>query len=256
MKIVSWNVNGLRAAIRKGFLNWFENSDADIVCLQELRAETDELPPEIVNPKNCFAYFNPSKVKKGHSGTVILSKIKPMDVDFSVGHNLFDAESRVISARFPDFTLMNLYVPQGGRQKENMGYKLESMDHIINRLPDGEKEKVILVGDFNITHRDIDLARPKENRDNTGCTPEERIRLDAILEKGFLDSFRSLNPETPRQYTWWSNIGNCRSKNVGWRIDYIFPSKKIAGHLAAAYLLPEVHGSDHCPIVAEFANFL
>lgn len=255
MKIVSWNVNGLRAAIRKGFLDWFKKSDADIICLQELRAETHELPPEIVNPEGYFTWFNPSGIKKGHSGTVILSKTNPISVELSIGIDRFDAEGRVIKAIFPKFTLLNLYIPQGGRQKENMGYKLSSVDRLIDSLPNGRKENVIISGDWNIAHKEIDLARPRENRDNTCFTEPERARIDALIKKGFVDSFRSQNPDSVGHYTWWSQIGNCRAKNIGWRVDYIFASERLAKNISSAYLLPEVTGSDHCPTVAEFANF-
>lgn len=256
MKIVSWNVNGLRAAIRKGFIDWFEKSEADIVCLQELRAEPHELPPEITSPDGYFTWFNPSSLKKGHSGTAIISKERPLSVEFSSGIDKFDDEGRVIKAHFPEFTLFNLYIPQGGRQKENMGYKLDSLDRLINRLPNGRRENIVLSGDFNVAHREIDLARPKENKNNTCFTEPERARIDALIERGFIDSFRHKNPDASGDYTWWSQIGNCRAKNIGWRVDYIFVSERMAKNLSTADIFPQVTGSDHCPTSAQIINLV
>ncbi len=246
MKIVSWNVNGIRAVHKKDFLDSFREISADIFCIQELRAEEDQIPDELKNIPGYQSFFNPSKIKKGHSGTAIYSKIKPEKVEYEIGYKEFDQEGRVIKLTFPDFSLFNFYVPQGGRGKENLEYKLNFYDFLINF--DFNNKNAILIGDFNIAHKEIDLARPKENKNNIMFTPEEREKISGLLEGGFLDSFRIYNSENGN-YTWWPYFGiNARERNIGWRIDYCFISKNLKEKLISSNILSDILGSDHCPI--------
>jgi exodeoxyribonuclease-3 len=249
MRIISWNVNGLRANCKKGFLNWFKESKADIICLQEVRAFESQLPTEIIRPRGYFVSFNPA-LKPGYSGTAIFSKNKPLQVIDKIGFKKFDQEGRFLRFDFPNFILINLYIPHGGRQKENLKYKLEAYKHLLSYIRKLKDKKIIILGDFNIAHEEIDLARPKNNINNIMFTKEERQRIDEVLKIGFVDSFRKFNKETGN-YTWWSHMAKSRDRNIGWRIDYAFVSKKFFIGLKNAFILDKVLGSDHCPIGLE-----
>ena len=251
MRIISWNVNGLRANYKKGFLNWFNQSKADIVCLQEVRATEEQLPFELTKPKGYFVFFNPA-TKLGYSGTAIYTKTKPLKVIRKIGYTRFDQEGRFLRLDFADFILINVYIPHGGRLKEKLGYKLEVYSNLFNYLSKLKNKKVIILGDFNIAHEEIDLARPKDNKNNIMFTIEERQEIDKILKLGFVDSFRKFNKETGH-YTWWPYLANCRARNIGWRIDYIFVSKKLSTGLKNAFILDKITGSDHCPVGVELA---
>ena len=246
MKILSWNVNGIRAVYKKGFLDWLKKSRADIVCLQETKAQKEQLPFNLTNPRNYYSYFN-SAQKKGYSGVAIYSKEKPRKIEFDLGLKRFDKEGRFLRLEFSDFNLINLYLPHGGRQKENYGYKLEVYERLIKYLKKLKKEKIVLIGDFNIAHQEIDLARPKDNVKNIMFTPRERKQIERIVKLGFTDSFRKFNQESGH-YTWWPYFRNCRERNLGWRIDYAFVSKALVAKLKDAFILSKVKGSDHCPI--------
>ena len=244
MKIVSFNVNGLRAIHKKGFLDWLTKSKIDIICLQEIKAETNQLPEELLKIKGYHSYFN-SAEKKGYSGTAIYSKIEAKKEEYSLGLNRFDKEGRVIKLQYPKFSLMNLYMPQGGRQKQNLEYKLESYDYLLDNIKN--EKNLIIVGDFNIAHKEIDLARPKENKNSICFTSEEREKIDRLLELDFIDTFREFNKEG-ENYSWWSYRSNARARNIGWRVDCVFASKNLKKKIKNSFISSEVIMSDHCPV--------
>jgi len=277
MKIIYWNVNGLRAVNKKGFLGWLKKSGADVVCLQEIKAQMDKIPAELINPACYFSFYNPAQ-KKGYSGTAVFTKQKPIEIKIKMGFKEFDEQGRLLQLEFENFILINLYMPHGGRGKENLGYKLEAYKYLFRylkklKLPPlnlplekgerggagpnpslrrGREEKpVVLVGDFNIAHEEIDLAQPKQNQNNIMFTPEERLQIDELATIGFTDTFRKLHPDE-KKYTWWPYFANARARNLGWRIDYAFVSKKLAPKLKRAEILTAVTGSDHCPIRVDF----
>lgn len=249
MKIVSWNVNGIRAIYKKGFLDWLITINADIVCLQEIRAQKEEIPADLLEPKDYHSYFNQS-LKKGYAGVAVYTKQKPLKVEYKLGLKKFDEEGRILKLKYFDFTIINLYLPHGGRQKENLDYKLKVYKYLFNYLKRIKDKNVILIGDFNIAHQEIDLARPKQNQNNIMFTLEERKQITKIIDLGFTDSFRKFNKEG-KNYTWWPYFVNARERNLGWRIDYAFVSKKIIPKLKSTLILNKVMGSDHCPIGIE-----
>jgi len=224
MKILSWNVNGIRAVYKKGFLEWFNKTRADIICLQEIKAQKEQIPDDLINLKNYHFYSNYA-VKKGYSGVAVYTKAKPEKVEYRLGLKRFDQEGRILKLTYHKFTLINLYLPHGGRGKENLDYKLESYKYLLNYLKRNKDKNIISVGDFNIAHQEIDLARPKNNHNNIMFTLEERKQIDKIIEFGFIDTFRKFNQKSDN-YTWWPYFANCKGRNIGWRIDYIFVSKK------------------------------
>ena len=248
MKIISWNVNGLRAAYKKDFLDKFKELNADIVCLQEVRAEKEQLPEEVINIEGYSSCFN-SAIKKGYSGTAIYFKEKPLKIEKDIGFKRFDEEGRMIKLEYKDFTLINFYIPNGGKQKQDMAYKLEFYDYLFKYLKKDNK-KLILTGDFNIAHKEIDLARPKANKNNTGFTSEEREKIDQLINLNFIDSFRHFN-KNKEAYTFWSNFARARERDIGWRIDYFFISKTLFSKCKRSFILKDVMGSDHCPIGIE-----
>ena len=250
MKIISWNVNGLRSVYQKGTLK-IDQMEADILCLQEIKASKEQLSPELVSPKGYYSYFNPAK-KKGYAGTAVYSRQKPLSGEEKAGFKEFDDEGRFLKLDYPQFSLINLYLPHGGRQKEKLAYKLAAYDYLLNYLQKFKEKKVILTGDFNIAHEEIDLARPKENKNNIMFTPEERARINRLVGSGFIDSFRKFYPDKRDAYTWWPYFANARARNLGWRIDYVFVTQKLAVKLKNAFILSEVKGSDHCPVGVEF----
>jgi len=243
MKILSWNINGLRAVHKKGFLKWFYKQKPDIVCLQEIKASLDKIPSDFKNLKGYFSYFNPGS-RPGYSGVALFCKEKPLKVEMSIGLERFDKQGRVIRADFKKFSLFNFYMVNGGRKKEHMKYKLSSYQYILDHL---RPKKTILTGDFNIAHKEIDLARPKQNKNNTGFTAPERRKIDQLISLGFIDAFRKFNKK-PGNYTWWTNFANARQRNLGWRIDYFFCSSDLSSKLKKAFISSKVMGSDHCPV--------
>ena len=248
MKIISWNVNGLRSVYKKGFLKQIEEIKADIFCLQEIKLNKQFLP-DLVKPKGYFSFFNLA-LKKGYSGVAVFSKQKPLAIEEKLGLKRFDEEGRILKLDYLDFILINIYFPHGGRQKENLDYKLKVYKKFLNYLDKIKNKKVIVVGDFNIAHKEIDLARPKGNQNNIMFTKKEREQIDKIIKLGFIDTFRKFHKEGGH-YTWWQWLNNARERNLGWRIDYIFTSKKLNSGLKGASILSDIKGSDHCPIGIE-----
>jgi exodeoxyribonuclease-3 len=252
MKLISWNVNGLRAFYKKGAFNSIFELDPDIFCLQETKAHPDQLPEEVKNPAGYHAYFDHSKMRQGYSGVAIFSKIKPEKVEYSLGNGDLDKEGRMIIAYFQDFVLLNGYFPNGGVDPERLKYKLEFYEQFlifIEKLRKSDK-KVIFCGDINTAHNEIDLSRPKENSNHTGFLRIERDWLDKVISKGYLDTFRTLHPEQVK-YSWWDMKTFARERNVGWRLDYFFISPDLLPVLKRAEILDNMLGSDHCPVMLE-----
>lgn len=246
MKITSWNVNGIRAAYKKDFLKWFVKTNADIVCLQEIRVQSEQMPKDLIKPEGYYSYFNFAG-RKGYSGVAIYTKKKPLKAEYKLGVKRFDQEGRIIKLSYSNFILINLYFPHGAHDKRNLKYKLKAYDYLINYLKRNKDKNVILIGDFNIAHQEIDLARPRDNKNNIMFTPGERKQIDRIIDLGFTDTFRRFN-KNPGNYTWWPYRFNAKERNLGWRLDYIFTSKTLTSKLKKAFILNKVIDSDHCPI--------
>lgn len=248
MKIISWNVNGIRAVQNKGFIEWLEKESPDVLCVQETKAHPDQLGFELTHPKGYHAYFSHSKHKKGYSGVVTYTKDQPKDVKEGVGIDRFDDEGRIVVTEFDEFILFNVYFPNGKASSERLQYKLEFYEAFLKHIEDLRKKgkKVVFCGDVNTAHKPIDLARPKENEDISGFLPIERKWIDRVIEKGYVDTLREFHEEA-ELYTWWSMRSGARQRNVGWRIDYIFVQQELKKYLKDAYIMPDVMGSDHCP---------
>ena len=248
--LISWNINGVRAATKKGFLDWLYEYDADIVGVQEIKAEPHQLEDPIRNPQDRFTYWNPSRTKKGYSGTALFSKVEPKVVDLGWGEELFDQEGRTIMADYGDFVFFTIYFPNGDSSPERLQYKLDFYDSFLEYIIKLKKEgrSIIFSGDVNTAHTAIDLARPKENKNSSGFLPIERAWVDKVIAAGFVDTFRVINPDAVDKYSWWSYRGGARDRNVGWRIDYVFISEDLVPKLKDAFILNDVHGSDHCPV--------
>ena len=248
MKILSWNVNGLRAVHKKGFIEWLQSESPDILCIQETKAAREQLPRALKSIEGYHAYFCEAK-KKGYSGVAIYTKIKPKIVEYGFGISKFDSEGRILIADYDDFVLLNIYFPNGKMSDERLTYKLEFYDALLdyaNKLKEDDKN-VVICGDLNTAHKEIDIARPKANEKNSGFLPIERAWIDKFLSQGYIDTLRMFN-KNPDQYTWWSYRGGARSRNVGWRLDYFFVNEEFKDKVKFAYILPEVMGSDHCPV--------
>lgn len=254
MKLVSWNVNGIRAAHRSGFLNWFERENADIVCLQETKANIEQLDQELHHPLGYHSYWH-SAEKAGYSGTAIYSRTEPLSVKEGIGTPEIDREGRVLVAEYKDFTLLNCYFPNSQRDHARLGYKLSFCDEILKACEKlrGAGKNVVICGDFNIAHQEIDLRNPKSNEDNAGFLPEERAWMTQFLSAGYADVFRE-QVRAPHHYTWWSYRPGVREKNIGWRLDYHLLNREFADRARVARHQPEVRGSDHCPVVLELQN--
>lgn len=250
MKIVSWNVNGLRSTVKNGDWEPFiRSTKPDIFCLQEVKAEPGQLPEEALNVAGYSAFFCPSKVKKGYSGVAIYSKVEPLSVIYGMGLPEFDDEGRLIGAEYEDFWLLNIYFPNGGRGPERLDFKLRYYDAFLAFCEGLRKSKpVIFCGDVNTAHEEIDLARPKENEKNTGFLPEERAWIDELIAQGYIDTYRQKNPSRIEAYTYWDQYTRARERNVGWRIDYFFVSSELSPRVKKAEIHADVYGSDHCPI--------
>lgn len=248
MKLISWNVNGIRACLNKGFEEFFKQINADIFCIQETKCQIDQIDLEF---KGYKSYWN-SAEKKGYSGTAIFTKKEPINVSYGIGIEEHDKEGRIITLEFEDFYLVNNYTPNSKRELERLDYRQIWEDEIRKYLGTLNKKKpVIMCGDLNVAHKEIDLKNPKTNRRNAGFTDEERAKMTQLLEAGFTDSFRYLYPDKENAYTWWSYMGRAREKNVGWRIDYFIVSNDMKNQIKEAKIYPEVMGSDHCPIGLE-----
>ena len=248
MKLISWNVNGLRAIYKKGFEEIFKDIDADIFCVQETKMQEGQME---INLQEYEKFFNYAQ-RKGYSGTAIFTKIKPECVTYGIGIEEHDKEGRTITLEFKDFFLVNVYTPNSGRELARLDYRMEWEDAFRNYLKELDKIKpVIICGDLNVAHKEIDLKNPKTNRKNAGFTDEERNKMTKLLDNGFVDTFRYLYPNKENAYTWWSYMGHAREKNIGWRIDYFIVSERFSKNIKNAFILPEIMGSDHCPVGLE-----
>jgi exodeoxyribonuclease-3 len=251
IKLISWNVNGLRAIQRKGAFDWFLQVQPDIFCLQETKAQKEQLDTELTDVDGYEAHFI-SAERKGYSGVATYTRLKPVSVESGLGIERFDTEGRVAIAHFEAFTLMNIYYPNGKSSPERLAFKMDFYDAFLDyaeRLKSAGK-KLVICGDVNTAHREIDLARPKPNETVSGFLPEERAWIDKFLAHGYHDTFRMFNSE-PNQYTWWDLVTRARERNVGWRIDYFYVSDNLKNQVKSASILADVQGSDHCPIGLE-----
>ncbi len=250
MKLYSWNVNGIRSVYRHDFEAWLTGSGADFVCLEEIKTQKEPVP-QCLFGKPAYRFYANYAERPGYSGVAVYAKEEPRRVKTALGHARFDAEGRMLHLEYPVFDLIVLYIPHGGRGKENLAYKLDVYANLFSYLRRIKKSNIILAGDFNIAHEEIDLARPKENRNNTMFTPEERAQIDTLLKLGFVDAFRAFHNDGG-QYTWWPYFANAHERNLGWRIDYIFVSSPLAPNINDAFIEKNTKGSDHCPIGIEF----
>ncbi|HDQ72752.1 MAG TPA: exodeoxyribonuclease III [Chloroflexi bacterium] len=248
--LLSWNVNGIRACYRKGFLDWLFNAQPNVLGLQETRAEAHQLPQKLAQPEGYQGYWNHSRRKKGYSGTGLLTQIEALDVQFGLGIEEFDQEGRTIIAQYSSFTLLNCYFPNGGRDLKRVPFKMAFYDAFLEKCERlrAQGHAIIFCGDVNTAHREIDLAHPKANEKNTGFLPEERAWIDAVVAAGYVDTFRHFYPDLTEQYTWWSMPTRARERNVGWRIDYFFAAEEVMERITDAFILADVMGSDHCPV--------
>jgi len=248
MRLISWNVNGLRAILKKNFFEWFTSLSPDVVCLQETKCHPDQLPTEILNPQGYHTYWS-SAEKKGYSGVAVFSKKAPVNVQHGIGIKRFDSEGRILILDYKDFVLANIYFPNGGSGNKRVPYKLEFYEAFLkemNKLKQKGK-KIIICGDVNTAHAEIDLARPKENEKNTGFLPEEREWVERFIKNEYIDTFRYTCPD-PGHYTWWDYKTRARERDIGWRIDYFFITKNLLPKLQKAFIMKDIFGSDHCPI--------
>ena len=249
MKLVSWNVNGLRAVINKGFVEFFKEIDADVFCIQETKMQEDQIDDNIKEIFNGYNTYWNSAEKKGYSGTAIMTKDKPLNVEYGIGIEEHDKEGRVITLEFDRFYMVNCYTPNSKRELERLDYRMVWEDAFRNYLIELNKKKpVIVCGDLNVAHKEIDLKNPKTNRRNAGFTDEEREKMTELLNAGFTDTFRYLYPDKTDMYTWWSYMFKAREKNAGWRIDYFIVSDSIKDKIKGSYIYSEIMGSDHCPV--------
>lgn len=249
LKISSWNINGIRAASKKdGFKDWFFNNDSDIINFQEVRANTEDIPKKITNLEGYYKYYTVAS-RKGYSGVATFTKKEPNAVYHGMGIPKLDEEGRILRLDFDDFILFNVYFPNGGSGSDKLAYKFLFFDEFFKILYDLRDSgfNIIVTGDVNIAHTELDIARPKQNEGNVGFLPEERARITKFLENGFVDTFRIFNNEG-ENYTWWSYRTKARSRNVGWRLDYFFVNEEFKNNIIASEIESDIMGSDHCPI--------
>ena len=248
MKLVSWNVNGLRAIYKKGFEESFKELDADIFCIQETKMQEGQIELDL---QGYYQYYNYAE-RKGYSGTAIFTKKEPLKVSYGIGIEEHDKEGRVITLEFDKFYMVNCYTPNSGRELARLEYRMTWEDEFKKYLIKLDKQKpVIICGDLNVAHTEIDLKNPKSNRKNAGFTDEERSKIEELLNSRFTDSFRKMYPDKEGAYTWWSYMFNARANNAGWRIDYFLVSDRISKNIKDAYIYSEIMGSDHCPVGLE-----
>lgn len=251
MKIISYNVNGIRAAMKKDFVGWLKSTNADIVCLQEVKAEESQVDTEDIKALGYHIFWYPAQ-KKGYSGVAIFSKTKPDHVEYGCGIDIYDYEGRVIRADFGDLSVMSVYMPSGSSGDERQAFKMQWLSDFLEYSTTLRKERpnIIISGDYNICHKPIDIHNPVSNKKSSGFLPEEREWLTSFIESGFIDTFRVFD-ESPGKYSWWSYRFNSRSKNLGWRIDYHMASLPLKDRLSSSKILSEAVHSDHCPILLE-----
>ena len=254
MKVISWNTNGLRATAKQGFFTpLFTQEKPDVLCLQEIKADADQLPDEVRNVTGYFSFFSSSKNKKGYSGVALYCKEKPKKVFYGIGEKRFDDEGRIIGAEFSGFVIFSVYFPNGGSGPDRLKYKLEFYEaflKFIDKIKISGK-KIIFCGDVNTAHEAIDLARPKANEKNTGFLPIERAWIDKVIKHGYIDVFRYLYPNKKKVYTYWDMKTFSRNRNVGWRLDYFFVSPDLLPKIKDSKMISDYYGSDHCPITLE-----
>lgn len=248
LTIVSWNVNGVRAAEKKGFLAWLDETNADIVALQETKASREQLSPMLREPPGYHAHWCAAE-RKGYSGVATFSRMPPLDVSCGLGDARFDGDGRVLVTAFPDFVFFNIYFPNGGRGPEWVAYKLDFYTRFLDVVGElmASGRGVVVAGDVNTAYAEIDIARPRENATTSGFMPEERAALGKFFDAGLIDTFRRLHPSTVK-YSWWTPWAGSRSRNIGWRLDYIFVSSNMEDRILHADILCDVPGSDHCPV--------
>ena len=245
MRFISWNVNGLRACIKKGFLDYFNEINADFFCLQEIKMSEGQLDLELEGYETFYNYAQ----RKGYSGTAIFTKFKPLSVKYGMGMEEHDNEGRLITLEYDDFFLVTCYTPNSKQELLRLDYRMVWEDAFRNYLLDLNKTKsVIVCGDLNVAHKEIDLKNPKTNRKNAGFTDEEREKMSILLDSGFTDTFRYFYPDKENEYSWWSYFGKSRERNTGWRIDYFLVSNSIADKIQEAKIHADIFGSDHCPV--------
>ncbi len=248
LKLISWNVNGIRAVYKKGFYEWFAYEKPDILCLQETKATADQFPPELKNIKGYYQYFAEAQ-KKGYSGVAVYSTVQPQKIETGFGIELFDTEGRILIAYYDTFVLYNIYFPNGKASKERLQYKMEFYDAFLDHAEQLRKKgkSIVMCGDVNTAHTEIDLARPKENENVSGFLPIEREWIDKFIACGYTDTFRLFVKEGGH-YSWWDYKTKARERNIGWRIDYFFVSNDLVPKVKDAFILDKVEGSDHCPV--------
>lgn len=253
MKVFTYNVNGIRAAIKKGFCRWLEASQADVICLQEIKANREQFNIKLFNQLGYHCFIHPAE-KPGYSGVAILSKLKPNHIEIGCGIKRIDNEGRIIRADFEKYSVMSVYFPSGSNPLRQ-SFKMEFLDLFFDYVSDIQKNisNLVISGDYNICHKEIDIHNPTRNKNTSGFLPEEREWISKFLISGFVDSFRSINKQ-PHNYSWWSYRANARAKNLGWRIDYNMISESLLPSLQQAQILPEAKHSDHCPVLVELAD--
>lgn len=249
LKLMSWNVNGIRAAHKKGLLDWLSAESPDILCVQETKARPEQLVKKLQNPQGYQAFWDWSTVKKGYSGVAVFSKEEPLSVQRGMGIDRFDQEGRLLQLDFPDFVLFNVYFPNGKQNEERLRFKMDFYDAFLDHIESLRQQgkRIIFTGDVNTAHNEIDLARPKENELISGFLRMERDWIDTVIRKGYVDTFRWKHPDETR-YSWWDFKSRARERDVGWRIDYVFVSAELIDLVESAFILTDVMGSDHCPI--------
>ena len=248
MKITTWNVNGFRAVLRKNAFDWISDVDPDVLCFQEMKASLDQVSAEEARIDTYEGIWHPAE-RKGYSGTALYYKENPLSVELGIGIDKFDVEGRVIRAKFPDFYLYNIYFPNGGEGNKRVPFKLDFYESFLKICDElhAQGEKIIVTGDFNTAHKEIDLANPKQNEKNTGFLPEERVWIDRYLEHGFIDAYRELYPDEEK-YTWWTYRFNSRERDIGWRLDYYLISEALMNSVEDVVIHSDIMGSDHCPV--------
>ncbi len=256
MKVSTWNVNGIRAALGKGLHQWVQSSSPDIICLQEIKARPDQIKEEFREISGFNSYWNPA-LRPGYSGVATFSRYKPNSISIGLGISSFDEEGRLIRLKFPDFILYNIYFPNGQRSQARVDFKLDFYAQLLKELDQLHKqgENIIITGDFNTAHSEIDLANPKENANNSGFLQEERDWIDRYLNHDFVDAYREIYPGRI-QYTWWTYRTNARLKNIGWRLDYFLVSKNMMSRVNDVIIQDQILGSDHCPVTIDFRSNL
>ncbi|MBY0121718.1 exodeoxyribonuclease III [Bacillus sp. S/N-304-OC-R1] len=248
MKFVSWNVNGIRACVKKGFLDYFHEVDADIFCIQESKLQEGQINLEL---NGYYQYWNYA-LKKGYSGTAVFTKQKPLSVKYGVGEKETEDEGRIITLEFESFYLVNVYTPNSQRDLARLSYRLEWENNLLQYLRELDQIKpVVYCGDLNVAHAEMDLKNPKSNEGNSGFTQEERAKMTKLLDSGFVDTFRYVYPDAEGAYTWWSYMAKVRERNIGWRIDYFIVSDRVKEFIKSAQIHCDIMGSDHCPVVLE-----